>query len=218
MRVTGVKNWQQVGSVRLSMRCPVCLREGVLDDRGKDLDVRPPAPPRLASGERICPNPDCRALVYVIYRLDNAEILASYPAERIDFDASQLPEAVQAPLEEAIDCHAHECYAAAAVMVRRTLECVCADQGADGKNLYERIESLGSAIVLPKGMIDALQNLRLLGNDAVHVEAEVYAEIGKQEVEVAVNVAKTILQATYQMDSLLGELEGLKQAASESGA
>jgi hypothetical protein len=50
----------------------------------------------------------------------------------------------------------------------------------------------------------------LLGNDAVHVEAQVYAEVGQREVEVAINVVKTILQATYQMDSLLSELENLK--------
>jgi hypothetical protein len=95
-------------------------------------------------------------------------------------------------------------------MVRRTLECVCVEQGAEGKTLEKRIEDLGSRIVLPKGMIAALHNLRLLGNDAVHVEARIYEEIGKREVEVAISVAKTILQATYQMDSLLGELEGLK--------
>ena len=79
-----------------------------------------------------------------------------------------------------------------------------------GSSPYERIESLGKAIVLPKGMIEALHNLRLLGNDAVHVEARIYAEIGKREVEVAIDVAKTILQATYQMDAILSELEKLK--------
>jgi len=72
---------------------------------------------------------------------------------------------------------------------------------------------LGKKIVLPKGMIKALHNLRLLGNDAVHVEARAYAEVGKREVEVAVDVTKTILQATYQMDAILDELEGLKASA-----
>jgi hypothetical protein len=146
----------------------------------------------------------------LIYTYNSGELLSSYPAERIDFDASLLPELVQEPLEEAIECHAQECYPASAVMVRRTLEMVCEDQGATGDNLYKRIESLGKTIVMPKGMIDALHNLRLLGNDAVHVEAQVYAEVGQREVEVAINVVKTILQATYQMDSLLSELENLK--------
>jgi hypothetical protein len=211
---------EEVAAKRIKMRCPVCLREGTLDQRGRDLQV---ATGNLAwsgnqpvTGERICPNPDCGALIYLVYTYNGAEVLASYPPERIDFDASQLPESVQEPLEEAIECHANECYPAAAVMVRRALESVCEDQGAKGDNLYDRIESLGKAIVLPKGMIKALHNLRLLGNDAVHVEARVYAEVGKREVEVAINVAKTILQATYQMDSLLDELENLKTAEAGS--
>lgn len=103
-------------------------------------------------------------------------------------------------------------------MVRRALEAVCADQGVKGGNLYERIENLGKTIVLPKGMVAALHNLRLLGNDAVHVEARIYAEVGKREVEVAIDVAKTILQATYQMDSLLGELEQLKEQSEEAAS
>jgi hypothetical protein len=155
-------------------------------------------------------------LIYVVYLHDTATVIESFPPERIDFDASRLPESVQESLEEAIECHANDCFPAAAVMVRRTLESVCEDHGAKGGNLSERIEGLGKAIVLPKGMIDALHNLRLLGNDAVHVEARVYSEVGKQEVEVAIGVAKTILQATYQMDALLGELEGLKAPSADA--
>jgi Domain of unknown function (DUF4145) len=216
MRIVGVTGGEEVGARRLKLRCPVCLREGTLDQRGSDRWVEPTPSGGAVSGERTCPNPECCALIYVIYKQDTGEVMASYPPERLDFDASQLPKSVQVPLEEAIDCHSHECYAAAAVMVRRTLECVCADQDASGKDLAKRIESLGEKITLPKGMIDALHNLRLLGNDAVHVEAQVYADIGKHEVEVAITVAKTILQATYQMDSLLGELEGLKTPENQS--
>lgn len=203
------------------MRCPVCLREGTLDHRGVDLRLAEPNKAWSlndpATGERICPNPACAALIYVVYIPSSAEVIASYPPERLDFDASALPPVVQEPLEEAIDCHAGECYSAAAVMVRRTLEAVCQDQGATGDDLYKRIESLGKKIVLPKGMIKALHNLRLLGNDAVHVEARAYAEVGKREVEVAVDVTKTILQATYQMDAILDELEGLKASTVEAG-
>lgn len=65
---------------------------------------------------------------------------------------------------------------------------------------------------------EALHNLRLLGSDAVHVEARVYADVGKRQVEVAVDVVKTILQAIYQMDTIFGELESLKASAGETEA
>jgi Domain of unknown function (DUF4145) len=209
-----------INAVRITMRCPVCLCEGTLDQRGQDLTVHIDGehwPNRqVISGERLCPNSESQALIYVVY--DKQGLVASYPPERIDFDASQLPDPVKNPLEEAVECHAHESYPAAAVMVRRALEAVCADQKVSGDSLYQRIEGLGKAIVLPKGMIAALHNLRLLGNDAVHVEARVYAEVGKREVEIAIDVAKTILQATYQMDSLLDELEELKESKAQGGS
>lgn len=202
------------------LRCPICLREGTLDPRGTDRVVRvqgQPAQKAAISGERVCPNPDCRALIYVVFDGRSHGVLYSYPPERIDFDASDLPEDVRSPLEEAIDCHAAGNYRAAAVMVRRALEAVCDDQEAKGNSLYRRIEGLGKKITLPRGMVDGLHSLRLLGNDAAHVEAKAYNEVGKREVEIAVHVAKVILQAAYQMESILGELEALK-AEPEAGS
>lgn len=216
--VEGITQYSVAPGLRLRLRCPACLHEGTLDQRGTDLRVSGNRTPfgDLISGQRTCPNPECRALLFVIYHESSGEVVVTYPPERIDFDASALPESVQRPLEEAIECHAHDSYRAAAVMVRRTLEAVCADQGAKGRNLSDRIDSLGKQIVLPKGMIDSLHNLRLLGNDAAHVEAKTYEDVDELEVEVAIKVAKEILRATYQMESILGELESLKGSASES--
>lgn len=149
-------------------------------------------------------------MIYIVFHGQTHVILHSYPPERIDFDASDLPEDVRSPLEEAIACHADGSFRAAAVMVRRALEAVCNDQGIEGKSLYKRVEGLGEKITLPRGMVDSLHNLRLLGNDAAHVEAKAYDEVGKREAEIAVHVAKVILQAAYQMESILGELEALK--------
>lgn len=155
-------------------------------------------------------------MIYLVYEPSDGSVLFSYPAEKIDFDASALPQGVREPLEEAIDCHSNGSYRAAAVMVRRALEAVCADQGASGNSLYQRIEELGKKITLPKGMVDGLHNLRLLGNDAAHIEAQTYDAVGRQEVEVAIDVTKVILQATYQMESILGQLESLKNDSGEA--
>jgi hypothetical protein len=205
-----------VGADRIAMRCPACLREGILDERGSDRQLRIFgrlwAQNKIYSGERICPNPECRALIYVIYNGESGEILASFPPERIDFDASELPSKVQATFEEAIECHAHACFRAAAVMVRRTLEVVCEDQGATGENLYQRIEDLGKRLVLPKGFLGGIHNLRILGNDAAHVEARDYEDIGKHEVEIALEITKVIIHATYQMNSIVNSLENLKRS------
>lgn len=205
---------------RLRMRCPACHIAGTFDARGADLRVDGDVSLSslgLVSAERVCPNPECRALVFVIYDRGSGAIRASYPPERFDFDASDLPEEVKEPLEETIDCHAHENYKAAALMIRRTMEAVCSDRGAEGKTLFDRIEALGEKVVLPKEMINGLHDVRLLGNDAAHVEARDYLEVGKDEVEAALTISKLILAAAYQTGAAMEALQRLK-AESESPA
>jgi len=121
-------------------------------------------------------------------------------------------------MKEAIQCHAVGAYRAAALMVRRTLEEICEDRGAAGDNLKKRIEALGSKITLPKELIESLDQLRLLGNDAAHIEAKVYEQIGQEEIEVAVALAKEILKATYQYVGLLARMRALSRGATEGTA
>src|SRR5947209_13691268 len=120
-----------------------------------------------------------------------------YPAERIDFDPGNVPDAVLAALEEAVACHANRCYVAASMMVRKSLEVVCEDRAATGDNLFQRIEALARNVVLPQGYIDGLHNLRLLGNDAAHVESRDYNQVGADEVEAGIEVIKDLLRAIY---------------------
>jgi hypothetical protein len=187
-----------------------------LDARGIDQRIRRRGNVlALASGERVCPNVDCKALIWVVYSLgDPVEILFSYPPERFDFDASDLPEVVKEPLEEAIDCHANGCFKASALMIRRTLEALCQERGIrDEGSLFHRIQALGRQVILPAEMIDGMHNLRLLGNDAAHVEAREYLAVGGPEVEAALAVTKLILSATYQSSATLRALESLRAGA-----
>ena len=161
-------------------------------------------------GQRRCPNRACNAHVFVAWQ-PPAQILVSYPAERLDFDSSNIPTPIVATFEEALTCHANACFAAAAMMVRKTLEQLCDDRGASGKTLHERLAALRGKVILPDALFGALDPLRLLGNDAAHVESKTYNDVGKNEVEVGISLAKEVLKAVYQYDSLLGQLNALKK-------
>jgi hypothetical protein len=137
-------------------------------------------------------------------------LIEAYPPEVIDFDTTNVPPNVVAALEEAIICHANECYVAAAIMVRKALEELCADRGATGNTLKERITVLRGKVVLPQELLDGLDDLRLLGNDAAHIESKVYDKVGREEVEVGVEFTKEVLKAVYQMSDLLARLRGLQ--------
>jgi len=147
----------------------------------------------------------------LFFMAQGTEVLASYPPQRLDFDATNLPEAVRASLQEAVVCHANQCYTAAAIMVRKTLEELCRERGAKGKDLKERIKALGGKIILPAELLAAMDDLRLLGNDAAHVESQEFNNIGKNEVEIGIEIAKEVLKAVYQYSSLIDKLRALKK-------
>jgi hypothetical protein len=216
-----VINARQADPYTVGARCPACRHRVTLDSLGfhdalAETDYS--SSQHVRFGHRRCPNGGCLAHLFVVVNETTRELIVSYPPEKIDFDASELPEAVVSAIEEAITCHSQDCYVASAIMVRKTLEEVCRDQGATGKNLRDRINDLGTKIVLPQPMLDALDNLRLLGNDAAHVESQEYDKVDKEEVEVAIDVTKEILKATYQYESLMGRLDALKKKNGDGAA
>lgn len=209
--------------INASLRCPACRQNGTFhgprrsDNPLHDVSwqgVRVGGDGRkigvnYQAGLRVCPNADCRTLMFVGF--ENGKVIESFPAERLDFDPKNIPQRIADSFEEAITAHANQCFKSAAIMVRRTLEEICADRGAKGRDLKDRLTSLRSTIVVPDALLEATDELRLLGNDAAHLEAKVYDDIGEVEVELAIELCKELLKATYQYEDLLGRLRALKK-------
>lgn len=201
-----------------NLRCPYCGKEGAFHGFEKATDITWQQSEKDATGRtfaynifigmRQCPNMECRGVVFVSSR--DGILKDTYPAEVLDFDSSSLPEGVKSCLEEAVKCHAHGCYKASALMVRRTLEELCAEQGATGGNLEKRIEALQDKIVIPGALFTAMHELRFLGNDAAHIEAREYDEVGEPQTRIAIRLTQEFLKATYQLGDLLSELKSLK--------
>jgi hypothetical protein len=198
------KNVNPAGGQPTPLRCPTCGKLGSFEPIGQDISVD-----GVACGHRRCPDPSCRCHVFVVVPFGGA-LAVSYPPSRVEFDASNIPQVIRESFEQALDCHAHGLHIAAAIMVRRTLEEVCSDRGAQGKNLKERIQDLRTKIVLPTELIDGMDELRLLGNDAAHVEAKEFSQISKAELDVAIEFTREILKALYQYAGLLQKLRSLK--------
>lgn len=97
-------------------------------------------------------------------------------------------------------------------MVRKTLEELCRDRQGQGTDLKSRIRDLGTKIILPQELMSGLDDLRLLGNDAAHIESREYEKIGKDEVEIGIEFTKEVLKATYQYSALLNRLRSLKKS------
>jgi hypothetical protein len=193
--------------IAISMRCPLCRHEATLDRLHNDFFVQRIGGSPIKWGARRCPREDCGALIQVVI---DGDVIYSYPPETIDFDATDLPESVLAAFEEAIKCHSQGCYVATAIMVRKTLEEVCADRNAEGNSLKARLDDLQGKLLLPREMFDALHDLRLLGNDAAHVELSDFDSIDAPKIEAALDIGKEILKSAYQYKRLMGKLDALK--------
>jgi len=202
----------------IRMRCPECrhtTRMEPMEAPGQDYAVELFDGTKVGLGVRHCPNEACAQLIFVAYdRGDSgpSSILFTAPAETLDFDTTNLPPAVEAAMSEAAVCFSNGCYTAAAIMIRKTLEEVCAEREATGTNLKQRIEALSKIVILPVELITGLDALRLLGNDAAHIESKTFAEVGRTEVQVSFDVVKEILKGVYQYSALIASLNELKRS------
>jgi hypothetical protein len=204
----------------INLRCPACRHEGAFPplhggiDEGWTITSAHRHDKAVLggyyAGYRKCPNADCGCLVFFV---DTPEGSVFYPPQVIDFDASNLPPRLLSSLEEAVKCHAAGCYRASALMVRRTLEELCEDKGATGNNLKQRISALQGTVVISTDLLEAADELRLLGNDAAHIEAQTYDAIETEEIEVAIDLTKELLKAVYQHTSLVARMRALKRPA-----
>lgn len=216
-QVKGITNFQ---AITIPAICPGCNREGNLSPIGQDLQLQLGANLTQAKyivvGSRMCPNAACGTHLFVAYQSGGpprpeGPLICSYPVGRIDFNTDDIPDKVRRTFDEALTCAANECYVGAGMLIRKTLEAVCEDLAATGGSLKARIADLKTRVTLPTALFDAMDHLRLLGNDAAHIEAKDYDEIGKPEVTAGVELTKEIIKATYQHKGLLAKLLGLKK-------
>lgn len=202
------------GANPINLRCPHCRHMGAFHGLNNIHDAsfvgnfEGKAVP-ITFGIRKCPNRDCSGLVFV--SAISGKVARCFPPEIIDFDATNLPDNILRTLEESILCHSVGAYRASALMVRRVLEELCDNKGITGKDLKARLLKLGEGNLIPPELFDAADELRVLGNDAAHVQAKEYNDIGEREASIGIELTKEILKSVYQLSSLLDRLRSLKK-------
>ena len=140
-------NLNQTNAPKIAVRCPACGHNGTFESLPThDIYDKTTA---LTFGQRKCPNAKCSTHIFYIFKNTNGEVL-TYPQETIGFDKDGIPPNVLSAFEESVKCHSNQCFIASAIMLRKTLEEVCADRNAKGDNLKKRLKDLGQKIFIPK--------------------------------------------------------------------
>jgi len=125
--------------------------------------------------------------------------------------SAEIPEPTRNTLEEARACHRAGAFTASALMVRRTLEAVCTDKGAAGRDLYAKLNSLKEMKVIEGNLADWSHDLRALGNDAAHGTSVV---ISADDARDALELAEAMLSYVYVLKA---RYEVFKSRRSNSG-
>lgn len=79
-----------------------------------------------------------------------------------------IPETLRRQHAEAYRCFTAKAYTATVVMVRRTLEGLCREQGAQGRSLMQMLQDLNRSGKIEGRLLEWSQELRMLGNEGAH--------------------------------------------------
>ncbi|MFE9802765.1 DUF4145 domain-containing protein [Streptomyces goshikiensis] len=110
-----------------------------------------------------------------------------------------IPEPLRAQLSEAQRCFGAKAYTATAVMVRRTLEGICIDQGAQGRTLVQMLESLAQSGKIEGRLHEWSHGLRALGNEGAHFTANA---ISAEDAADAITFVEALMDYVYVYSSL----------------
>jgi len=97
-------------------------------------------------------------------------------------------------------------------MIRRTLEEICAEVGAEGRDLHHKILDLPNKTSVHQRFVDAMMQLKYLGNDAAHVELKTFDQIGREEVDLGLEMIQEIIRSWFKILHLEGKLKALHKA------
>jgi Domain of unknown function (DUF4145) len=105
-----------------------------------------------------------------------------------------IPASLRDEHAEARACFKVNAYTATVVMVRRTLEGVCSDQGIGKAPLYAALEEMRSTGLIEGRLLEWAQGLRVLGNDAAHFTGR---SVSREDAEDALGLAEALLDYMY---------------------
>lgn len=118
-----------------------------------------------------------------------------------------VPEHIGLAATEATLCFSVGAYRAVGALARAVIEATAKDKGAEGKDLYTRIEALADAEHIRKHTKDQAHEVRHFGNGMAH--GDFTEPVSKEDAEEIIALMSEVLDEVYQSPA---RLERVKQA------
>ncbi|MFE3884560.1 DUF4145 domain-containing protein [Streptomyces lydicus] len=126
--------------------------------------------------------------------------------------AEAIPEDLRREHSEARSCFNAKAYTATVVMVRRTLEGVCAEHGINKKPLHRAFQEMESTGLIEGRLLEWAQELRLLGNEGAHYTGKLVA---RQDAADAIALAEALMDYLYVFSAQFKEFKMRRHAAKQ---
>ena len=144
---------------------------------------------------------------------DTVVVRHRYPLATMLVRHDSIPREVVAAALEAEKCLAVGASNAAGVMSRRAVHAICADKGAQGKDLFDQLDWLKTNHVITPNLWEWAEELRTAGKVGAHPEWE---EMTLEEAEYAVKFLRELLRYLYinpadLLERRLKDTKGKKQ-------
>lgn len=124
-----------------------------------------------------------------------------------------IPESLRRELSEARACFDSKAYTAAVVMVRRTLEGVCAENQVTKKPLYKALQEMASQGLLDGRLLTWADGLRVLGNEGAHYTGLL---VSREDAKDALAFAEAVLDYLYVLTAQFDEFQQRRKGQSNT--
>jgi hypothetical protein len=125
-----------------------------------------------------------------------------------------VPQELRNEHEQARLCFEAKAYTAAGVMVRRTLEGVCAAKGTTkGRPLFQGLREMKESGAIDERLFDWAQALRVLGNQGAHYTG---TQISREDAEDALDLCEALLDYMFELTAKFTAFQQRRNASSAS--
>jgi hypothetical protein len=93
---------------------------------------------------------------------------------------------------------------ASVIFSRKSLEAICVDQKATGRDLKDKIDNLAQKGAIPELLKKAAHSVRLLGNEGAH---ELDAEVSADDAETLLALCDAIIGYVYEAPQLVQRIQ-----------
>ena len=121
-----------------------------------------------------------------------------------------IPESLRLEVGEARACFRSGAYTATVVMVRRTLEGICTDNGIKGSTLFKSLAHMKELNLIDGRLFEWAQALRILGNEGAHFTG---SRVSREDAEDSLAFAAAILNYMYVFSNQFAEFKKRREAA-----